>query len=169
MPTTILLQRVIDCAKLLDSGHSIEMATGVRAVLGGGKLTITENGTTVFHMKVMLQGTHLNLDYPRTVDGQQGRGWGRLGLLLALRFGLHRGCTTVAAGTPLEPGSHSFWGLGKLQFSLKTNLQQAIIDVMLTIRDNVPQPSPLGTSVIVIRNPAPGSAAPAKRRNSLGK
>jgi hypothetical protein len=68
MPTTILLRRVIDCAKLLDSGHPIEMATGVRAVLGGGKLTITENGTTVFHMKVMVQGgTHLDLDYPRTV------------------------------------------------------------------------------------------------------
>jgi len=170
MPTTILLRRVIDCAKLLDSGHPIEMATGVRAVLSGGKLTITENGTTVFHMKVMVQGgTHLDLDYPRTVDGQQGRGWGRLGLLLALRYGLHKGCITAAAGTQLEPGSYSFWGLGKLQFNVQTNLQQAIIAVMLTIRDNVPQPSALGTSVIVIRDPAPGSAAPAKQRNSFGR
>ncbi|MEO8020377.1 hypothetical protein [Polaromonas sp.] len=153
MPITIQLEQVIACAKSLDSGHVFTLVTGVTARLAAGALAIEENGNIVFHMKVKKEGSNLILDYPRTQDEEQGRGWARLGLLLALRYGLHMGCTTAAAGTQLETNSYSFWVPAGLQFSLKSSLQQSIIKVMLLIQRSSPQPYPPGTSVIVIRDP----------------
>ena len=162
MPTTIHLERLIVCAENLYSGVSIELATGVRAQLLGNKLVITENGTVVFHMKVIVHGTHLDLDYPRTTDGHEGRGWARLGLLLALRYGMHAGCTTAAAATQLEPGSYSFWVAGNLQYSVHSNLQQSIVKIMLWINANIPQPTLVGTSVMIIRDRVSGSTESKK-------
>ncbi len=166
MPTTIQLERLIACAKELGSGHSLELAIGVRVRLQGGKLIIYEGGLPVFHMKISVQDTHLELDYPRTVDGHQARGWGRLGLLLALRFGMHAGCTTAAAGTQLEPDSYSFWAAAGLQYSVKSSVQHGIVTIMRWIHANIPQPGPIGTSVMIIRDRAGGGAGVGKRRNS---
>jgi hypothetical protein len=169
MPITIQLERVIACALSLDSGHGFTLAPGVTAQLAGGALVIKENGGTVFHMKVRVEGGgHLVLDYPRTVDDQQGRGWARLGLLLALRYGLHMGCTTAAAGTFLELDSFHFWSPAGLQFSVHSSLQQSIAKVMLLIRSSIPEPRPAGTSVIVIRDAVRSkteSKLPARKRS----
>lgn len=154
MPITIQLEQVIACAMSLDSGHGFTLAPGVTARLAAGALIIEENGSTVFHMKVRVEGTHLVVDYPRTLEDQQGRGWARLGLLLALRYGLHMGCTTAAAGTQLESGSYGFWVPAGLQFSIPGSLQQSIAKVMRLIQASSPQPYPPGTSVIVIRDAA---------------
>jgi hypothetical protein len=169
MPITIQLEQVIACALSLDSGHGVTLAPGVTAQLAGGALVIRENGETVFHMKVRVEDDdHLVLDYPRTQDDQQGRGWARLGLLLALRYGLHVGCTTAAAGTQLESSSYGFWSPAGLQYSVKANLQQSIAKVMRLIQSSSLQPHPPGTSVIVIRDPVRGkteSKLPARKRS----
>lgn len=173
MPITIQLEQVIACALSLDSGHAFTLAPGVTAQLAAGALVIKENGGTVFHMKVRVEGGgHLVLDYPRTLDDQQGRGWARLGLLLALRYGLHMGCTTAAAGTQLEPGSYAFWVPAGLQFSVESSLQQSIAKVMRLIQSSSVQPHPPGTSVIVIRDPVRGateSKVAARKRSGSWK
>lgn len=126
-PTTdkyrIAFSDLEDLGIALHSERAIVIAEEVKAFIGEGKLRICENGKDVFHMKVAIDSVkqRLTLDYPRTLSGYEGKGWPMLATYLALGYGEHAGCTTVAAGTPIEPTGDAagFWLRASIQFSEK--------------------------------------------------
>ncbi len=167
MPLSIELNNVINCAKQLQSGHPVNLGGGVTAKLNRGKMTLIELGRDVFCMKVRIHGNILYVDYPRTVDGEGGRGWGHLGMLLTLRYALEQGCSRVAADTQLELDSYGYWVRFGIQFSIPSDLTKAIVKAMRWIHEKIPQPSARGTSVMVILDRKKPLTKRKKRSNSF--
>jgi hypothetical protein len=161
MAMTIQLAQLVEVARSNGTGA---LGDGVSATLNGATLRLTFNGLPVFKINVDVQGTNLTLDRAETPLGERGRGWGRLGLLLALRWGAAQGCTTADLGTQVEMGAWMFWG--GLQYGTKRSLQSAIIAEMRWINTHIAQPYPNGTSVMIIRD-RPGGARAIARRGSF--
>ena len=78
----------------------------------GCKMVIKQKGKQVFSMKkVVVIENHLLLDYPKTIEGQDGKGWGILGMLIALYHGAFKRCTDINLGSQIEQtrASMAFW------------------------------------------------------------
>jgi hypothetical protein len=160
------LAKVIDAAKELAKGAaSADLGFGVEVTLpngaaGGGEMVINYNREKAFSMKsVQPKGETLTLDRSHT-HRNGDKGWGTLGLLLSLRYGLARGCKRVRIATEVQGTAkegetsetanrkaRSYWG--KIPFSDKgADLKAAIVDTMLKINDtsrtsgNVPRTPP---------------------------
>jgi hypothetical protein len=85
----------------------------IKVEMYGHKMVIKENGQEVFTMKKLQVNDNVILvDYPRTAEGQNGRGWGILGMLIALYHGISKGCTQINLGSQIEQtnASMGFWG-----------------------------------------------------------
>ena len=166
----IELSKLIACAKGLSHAAG-DMGQGVRAQLQSGRLTITEGGHTVFRMHVSILGNQLVLDRAWTDASNRQRGLAKLGVLLALRYGLEHGCSTAILGTASELGAFGFWARSGLTHSKGTDVQSAIIRLMQGIHSDQVRggkPKGEGTSLFEIKNG--GSTAstpkPSARRGS---
>ncbi|WP_148059416.1 hypothetical protein [Sinobacterium caligoides] len=167
MPKDIELSTVILCAKQLDNrGHYFSLGNGITVNKSSGKIRIYENGYQVFSIKATIAGSSLSVDYPKTVAGEEGRGWGILGMLLALRHASHQNCSTVIAETQFELGSYAYWEKFGITHSRQRNIQKAIIGAMSWVKGNIIQPSVDGTSLMMIRDKLTGSVIKPKRRLS---
>jgi hypothetical protein len=58
----------------LNTGIPQTLPYGITVRLEQNALRITQNNVEVFHMKLRVIGNTLDVDYPRTTDGQGGAG-----------------------------------------------------------------------------------------------
>jgi len=117
MPTTIHMSEIWQAGRLLGRFGGTLLAPNIRVEMYGAKMVIKENNVEVFSMKKLAvvdapEGLTLLIDYPKTAEGQDGRGWGILGMLIALYHGQSKGCALLELGTEIEMthGSLSLWG-----------------------------------------------------------
>ncbi len=112
MPTVIPMIEIFQAGRNLGRFGGTLLPGGILVEMYGSKMVLKENGVVVFTMKtVKVLDTTLLIDYPRTVEGQDGRGWGILGMLIALYHGRLKGCTEIDLGSMIEQTSSSvgFW------------------------------------------------------------
>ena len=112
MPTIIRMVTIMQAGQKLFQFNGFSLTGRIKVEMYGNKMVIKEDGKPVFSMKkVQVNKEVLLVDYPKTVEGQDGRGWGVLGMLIALYHGLSKGCTAVSLGSEIEHthGSLAFW------------------------------------------------------------
>lgn len=115
-------------------------------------MEIREKGKTVFSMKkCSAKGTNLVIDYPHTIDGQEGRGWGILAMLVALYYGLSCGCTNIELGSQIEPtrASTGFWGKFGIANMLHNSLRGALDLGIQWVLANCIQRGPEHTDLVI--------------------
>ncbi len=95
--------------RLRPNGSRIPLGIGVYIEMTSTTLRIQENGMEVFKISVEINGYQLWLDRAETSLSQRRRGWGSLGLLIALYYGSIRGATTVGTATDVERSALRFW------------------------------------------------------------
>lgn len=108
MPHNIPTHRIEQAGNNLRMGSQVVLTQGVRIKIEGTKLTIEENGDTVFRMTTQVLDGELIVDSPYTFPGQTGRGWALLGVWIALNFGIAREAQSVKLGTLIEPTSEAY-------------------------------------------------------------
>jgi hypothetical protein len=94
-------------------------------------------------MEARVVDTDLELDYPRTSDDDQRRGWATVGAALALEYGLASGCTTASVATLIEStgAAAGFWVKVKLQKGTPRTLTDVIRDLGLNYPLTVADPT----------------------------
>lgn len=108
--TTIALDTIEACGNKIGS-TKVDLGNDITAEIKGQTLYLYQRRSQVFDMAVQIHDGNLELDRPVTEESQRNRGWGRLGLLLALFYGRANGATTVSTGTFVEdPIAFKFWG-----------------------------------------------------------
>ena len=167
MPRTISLDKVIECAVNLHDGQIHALAPGVTVRLTGSRMTIFEDGVPVFWfttMRVEERGLvrYLYLDRCETQELQRRRGWGKLGLLIALRYGLAHGASETGTGTEVELTSAALAFWGGIRKDGHTNVQAEIVRIMKSIPMDI-QPDPEGRSVYQVTDRV-GGGKPVKTR-----
>lgn len=163
MPVTIQLSKLITVAQTLSINVRTDLGGGVEVIRSSQTFKLFHNGNEVFKINAVVEGTNLQLDRAETPPAHRKRGWGRLGLLLVLRWGTANNCVTADLGTQIEPGAYEFWG--GLQKDQKKSIQTTIIRAMNWIHSKIPQPGLAGTSIMTIRDP---EVAVKPRRRSFG-
>ena len=139
----------IDLSLIMKAGQNLFQFGGVTlpgnitAEMYGAKMVIKEGTTIVFTMKlVKIIDDELMVDYPKTAEGQAGRGWGLLGMLLALYYGQYKGCTSVALGSEIEienKGSVKLWAKFGIPKSSGTPMQHCLSKIRTWILSNCQQ------------------------------
>lgn len=112
MPTSIYMSEIMEVGKNLSKFGGNELPGNIRVEMYGDKMVIKENRVKVFTMKkVVAIDNKLLIDYPKTENGQNSRGWGMLGMFIALYYGLSQRCTVVDLGSQMEMtiASMAFW------------------------------------------------------------
>ncbi|MBL8111960.1 MAG: hypothetical protein JNK60_03685 [Acidobacteria bacterium] len=137
---------------LAGGAPSTVLPGGIQVLLEGGRLEIRERGKTVFSMKkCSAKGANLVIDYPHTIEGQEGRGWGILAMLIALYYGLSSGCTNIELGSQIENthASTSFWGKFGIANMLHNSLHGALDHGIRWVLTNCPQRAPEYTDLVI--------------------
>ena len=118
MPTSIYMIQIMQASHTMHSFFGAQLPSNILVEMRGSKMIIKENNHQVFSMKTLkVINNSLLIDYPKVVDGQGGRGWGILGMLLALYYGLSQNCNRVELGSEMEISSYGFWskfGISKM-------------------------------------------------------
>lgn len=143
MPKNIYMTSIQEAGRELFKLGGYKLPGAISVEMYGQKMVIKENGTEVFTMKkVQVEERALMVDYPRTKDGEGGRGWGVLGMLIALYHGVSKGCNRVVLGTQIEQtrGSLSFWtkfGIARMDGTpMQTVFDRGIGWVLANCRQN---------------------------------
>ena len=131
MPTIISMMQINEASQNLMRIRRTNLAPNIWVRLDVNTLIITEGVKQVFSMKnLSVIGDVLFIDYPKNAEGEHGRGWGFLGMLIALHFGLSSGCRYIELGTEIESNSRGFWAkfgiLGRHQIPLNSVLDKGI-------------------------------------------
>ncbi|GGA38616.1 hypothetical protein [Dyella nitratireducens] len=111
MPTIIPMSRIFQAGRHLGKGK-VMLSDHIEVEMDDSTMIIKEKGLCVFSMKKMdAAGDYLLLDYPQIAEGQGGRGWGILGMLIALQHGLFMGCQKISICSPIQMTrvSTRFW------------------------------------------------------------
>jgi hypothetical protein len=173
MPKYILMTKVYAAANELPQ-TTARLAHGIVVSMQASHVSIKEHGNLVFTMKKLeVAGTDLIVDYPQEKQGQEGRGWGILAMLMALYHGFQRGCTTVKLGSQIEQTtkSVSFWGKFGIARMDGTPLVSCLKQGIQWVVTHCPQEDRKITG-FVLRDPAGGTGPTATttraRSNSLG-
>ena len=112
MATSISMTLIWTAGKNLGRFGGTQLPDEISVEMYGEKMVIKQKTKQVFSMKkVAIVDTDLLIDYPKTAEGQDGRGWGMLAMLIALYYGQSKGCTQVQLGSQIEQTtkSMSFW------------------------------------------------------------
>lgn len=112
MTTSIYMSEIMQVGRNLEKFGGNVLPGNIKVEMYGSKMVIKENGIEVFTMKkVKIIEKILLIDYPKTSNNQDGRGWGILAMLIVLYYGQSKGCTQVDLGSIIEQttASMGFW------------------------------------------------------------
>jgi len=112
MPTVIPMLDIMQTGQTLGRFGGSLLPGDISVEMYGNKMVIKQKGKQVFSMKqVSVVDNHLLIDFPKTAEGQDGRGWGILGMLIALYHGAFKNCTDIHLGSQIEQtrASMGFW------------------------------------------------------------
>lgn len=142
MPKTIMLQTIREVAEKLTSGATLTLYTGIAVSLQGMEMKITEDGREVFKFtRLLIENKALVMDYPVTPKEERGRGWGSVGLLLALYWARAKGCKKCGYQTELEMTTEAIRFWGGIQKGSKTDLELAIKQQLQKVQDRKVPPT----------------------------
>jgi len=138
MPTIIAMQMIREAGKNLCKG--VSLPGSVKVQMFGSKMVMAVKKEEVFHMRmVKVIDRTLWIDYPKTAKGQEGRGWGILGMLIALYYGKSQNCSNVELNTAIEADSIKFWAKFGIGTKTGTTVENGLTKGFIWVLGNCPQ------------------------------